>query len=491
MVVTDKLDSVVESISNAYPFIDQDKIIELKEMAIKETRYEAQFGNCDFDLTFRKMFVKLTRKYVQELLKSGDYTTVSNIISCIINSCIVEKSGSDSSLVSLNRCTSELSLLCGELTEQQYSIIFTDINFTDLLDSVLVDNISIIRSVGIDSVKGNDLTKLILKRYYDISYCDNDLTSNTSHIDKDKKNNSKRRKKKMSRHDKTLRVFLKQKGYSDDQISDVFLRIPNSYREFITNKFGSDWDKPIYRPWESPSESNYYYTTILKNIMKMMDDPSFVPRPKKEAVFGSHLGEKKQKENIISEQSAIIQEKVQKQDFFEMLNLTSFNDFLLRDCSFECICLAALRYGGIDGVPRTTSEIARFLNLSGGVIGNRLKDVISKYKILVDSELDAFSSEIHNSIAVKTEETAQLTDLQGYLRTTTLKQAVFVGLSMGYVNGTEIGNDSISNFFGISEKEVQTTVRQSLIGYKDFVSQFINNKVLSIGSINRSPNKNV
>ena len=62
---------------------------------------------------------------------------------------------------------------------------------------------------------------------------------------------------------------------------------------------------------------------------------------------------------------------------------------------------------------------------------------------------------------------------------------------MGYVNGVEMESKDISSFFGISEKDVQSTIRQSLTGYKEYVSNLVNQKVLSIGKLKIDSKKKV
>ena len=276
-----------------------------------------------------------------------------------------------------------------------------------------------VRQIEAEAIKRIKNNKRLLKLFADFTDNPEKAIKNSTTL-----NYGGEGEKKMKKHN----IYEYLNNYSKESIDKVLSELNDEEKKLITRRFGNDLNNPVQNTLEK-SEYNKLYCCLIPKIKRRLS--------KLERIEG--INDKLEKNNKKNELTKTqVKEKITKKQKIEMLSeyLYGNNKEEKENLVFE----------------NKPSEIEN--NNNNG------KDLsISKDEAIKILEL--LRSPSYNELT----------------NNFTPKEAIIVGLKLGYVDGKCFTTESIAGFLGISEEEVIESTKKILLLYKERLVGFIDSAI--------------
>jgi len=254
----------------------------------------------------------------------------------------------------------------------------------------------------------------------------------TNDINKSKTVKSEQTKKERKRNNmKQGRTIYEYLGAPKEVVDEIIeKRLIPSERYFLLQYFDGNLDNSVNKKRDK-KDRNFYYSTLIPMIKRMIEDPNYVPKRRKRTLYFLDVDEEKTSELVsVSESETTINES--KQDV-----VTTVKDS--------------------DSTPMTIESTTE--ESIGTKENNNTDNSLTKEESLKILEL------------MRTPSFSQM------LSILSVKEAVIISLKLGYIDGKYFETESIAEFLGISVEEVIEVTRKVLLLYRNSIVEFIDNTI--------------
>ena len=216
-------------------------------------------------------------------------------------------------------------------------------------------------------------------------------------------------------------------------------------------KFGDDFSENEKKQLSKAEASRFYYVLVPK-MKRIMSDPTYVPRNKR--------NKPKNKESIekgnTKEETLIVEERKESVPSVAVNATTVEKEAISTD---------------------TGNENTLFVASSETVEAGK---VLKK-----DKSNDITKSECEGILKLlRTPSFGQMLDVLS------VKEAVIISLKLGYVDGKCFSTESIANFLEIGQEEVIETTKKILLLYRENINEFLD-KIIETASSNEKDSKKI
>lgn len=246
-------------------------------------------------------------------------------------------------------------------------------------------------------------------------------------------------------------IYKYLKDYTKEQIDEMLTKLSDENIELLKLKFGDDFSENEKKQLSKAEASRFYYVLVPK-MKRIMSDPTYVPRNKK--------NKPKNKESIekdnTKEETLIVEERKESVSSVAVNATTVEKETISTD---------------------TGNENTLFVASSETVEAGK---VLKK-----DKSNDITKSECEGIL--KLLRTPSFGQMLGVL---SVKEAVIISLKLGYVDGKCFSTESIANFLEIGQEEVVETTKKILLLYRENINEFLD-KIIETASSNEKDSKKI
>ncbi len=246
-------------------------------------------------------------------------------------------------------------------------------------------------------------------------------------------------------------IYKYLKDYTKEQIDEMLTKLFDEDIELLKLKFGDDFSENEKKQLSKTEACRFYYVLVPK-MKRIMSDPTYVPRNKR--------NKPKNKESIekdnTKEETLIVEERKESVPSGAVNTTTVEKEAISTD---------------------TGNENTLFVASSETVEAGK---VLKK-----DKSNDITKSECEGILKLlRTPSFGQM------LSVLSVKEAVIISLKLGYVDGKCFSTESIANFLEIGQEEVVETTKKILLLYRENINEFLD-KIIETASSNEKDSKKI
>lgn len=246
-------------------------------------------------------------------------------------------------------------------------------------------------------------------------------------------------------------IYKYLKDYTKEQIDEMLTKLFDEDIELLKLKFGDDFSENEKKQLSKTEACRFYYVLVPK-MKRIMSDPTYVPRNKR--------NKPKNKESIekdnTKEETLIVEERKESVPSGAVNTTTVEKEAISADTGNE-----------------NTLFVASSETVEAG-------EVLKK-----DKSNDITKSECEGIL--KLLRTPSFGQMLGVL---SVKDAVIISLKLGYVDGKCFSTESIANFLEIGQEEVVETTKKILLLYRENINEFLD-KIIETASSNEKDSKKI